>query len=87
MFSCKSSPGISQVFIHVILIIIIKECTLVSVVGNFLTMVLMAGSSALSVKKPGLDFESEHACKVKRKKIHKQRNIMFWLKLSLCSPK
>lgn len=33
-----------------------------SVTGNFFTIALMAGSSALSVKNPGLDLESEHAC-------------------------
>ena len=43
-----------------------EKCTLVSVTGNFLTMALIAGSSALSVKKPGLDFESEHALKIKK---------------------
>jgi len=35
----------------------------VSVTGNFFTIALMAGSRALSVKNPGLDLESEHACK------------------------
>ena len=44
-----------------------EKCTLVSVTGNFLTMALIAGSSALSVKKPGLDFESEHALKIKKR--------------------
>lgn len=44
-----------------------EKCTLVSVTGNFLTMALIAGSRALSVKKPGLDFESEHALKIKKK--------------------
>ena len=34
-----------------------------SVTGNFFTIALMAGSKALSVKNPGLDLESEHACK------------------------
>lgn len=34
-----------------------------SVTGNFFTIALMAGSRALSVKNPGLDLESEHACK------------------------
>ena len=33
-----------------------------SVTGNFFTIALMAGSRALSVKNPGLDLESEHAC-------------------------
>ena len=37
--------------------------TFVSVTGNFLTIALMAGSKALSVKNPGLDLASEHACK------------------------
>lgn len=39
----------------------ILQHTLVSVTGNFFTIALMAGSSALSVRNPGLDLESEHA--------------------------
>ena len=52
-----------------------ERCTLVSVTGNFFTMALIAGSSALSVKKPGLDFESEHALKITKrtqKQLHRQ---------------
>lgn len=38
------------------------KITFGSVTGNFFTIALIAGSSALSVKNPGLDLESEHAC-------------------------
>ena len=57
-----------------------EKCTLVSVTGNFLTMALIAGSSALSVKKPGLDFESEHALKIKKEHKKITQTITTYIK-------